>query len=246
MPERNGFIAILDALGAANYSESEILQFLKSRQRVLSLLSSKADAVLGRLDASRISTFTFNDTVVIAYQVEQPVSVDDISAFGTVLRHFEVKSIENGILFRGAMSIGTFYLDDSTNTIMGRAVTDAAAWYDKADWVGISATPQATLLIRAHEQQAGEDVGRVLIDYPVPMKDQTNSSLRAVNWPKGFYVTGLRPLSGNEHPRAKCLELLARSGIPKGTETKYFNTVEFFDHCVRHYKAQKRKSSPAS
>jgi hypothetical protein len=243
MPEHNGFIAILDALGAANYSESDIVNFLESRQRVLSLLGSKVEAVLGRLAANRVSTFTFNDTVVIAYRVERSVSLDGISAFGTLLRHFEVKSIANGILFRGAMSIVTFISDEETNTIMGRAVTDAAAWYDKADWVGISATPQATLLIRAHEQQAGKDVGRVLIDYPVPMKDHTNPSLRAVNWPKGFYVKGLRPLSGNENPRARCLELLARSGIPKGTETKYFNTVEFFDHCVRHYKAQKRKLS---
>jgi hypothetical protein len=245
MPERTGFVAILDALGAASYSDTEIRQFLESRRRVLSLLNSKAEAVLGRLDAGRVSTYTFNDTVVIVYEVDEPISVEDTAAFGTVLRHFQVKSLANGILFRGSMSEGKFYSDEATNTIMGRAVSDAAAWYDKADWIGIAATPQATLLIRAREQQAGSDVGHVMIDYPVPMKDHTKLELRAVNWPKGFYVKGLRPITGDEHPRAKCLELLARSGVPRGTETKYFNTVEFFDYCVKKWKDQKKQQQTA-
>jgi hypothetical protein len=246
MNERTGFIAILDALGASAYSEREIQQFLESRQRVLSLLDSKADAVLGRLDAARVSTYTFNDTVVVAYELIQPLVVGDIAAFGTLLRHLMVKSIANGILFRGAMSIGSFYSDEPTNTIMGKAVSDAAAWYDKAEWVGIAATPQATLLIRAREQQTEEDVGRVMIDYPVPMKDSTKPSLRAINWPKGFYVKGLRPVKENEHPRAKCLELLAAAGIPRGTEGKYFNSVDFFDHCFRMWKKQKKRKSATS
>jgi hypothetical protein len=75
------------------------------------------------------------------------------------------------------------------------------------------------------------------------MKDKTNPSLRAVNWPRGFYVRGLRPIKDGEHPKAKCLELLARSGIPKSTETKYFNTIDFYDHCFKHYKEQRKKSS---
>jgi hypothetical protein len=247
MQERTGFIAILDALGAANYTSEEIAQFLESRQRVLSLLGSKAAAFLGRVEASRVSTFTFNDTVVIAYETDHPLSLDDIDAFGTLLRHFQVKSIANGILFRGAISIGTFYSDEATNTIMGKAVTDAAAWYDKSDWIGIAATPQATLLIRSQQRQGVKDVDHVMIDYPVPMKDGTVLSLRAVNWPKGFYVRGLKPQSDNEDPKAKSLELLARSGIPRGTEGKYFHTVTFFDHCIKHYKAQTRhKGASAS
>lgn len=78
----------------------------------------------------------------------------------------------------------------ATNTIMCKAVSDAAAWYDKAEWVGIVATPQATLLILAREQQAGHDVGHVMIDYPVPMNDSSKPSLRAVNWPKASMSKG--------------------------------------------------------
>lgn len=243
IPVRTGFIAILDALGAATYSHEEIEQFLKSRKTVLDLLSVKAEAVFGLLDASRLSTFTFNDTVVIAYEVDSTPSWDQIGGFGTLLRHFEVKSLANGLLFRGALAIGTFYLQKSTYTIMGKAVSDAASWYDKADWIGIAATPHASLFIGSRQRRGAKDIENVLIEYPVPMKDKTVLSLRAVNWPKGFYVEGLRPLVSGEDAKTKCLELLSRSGIPKGTEGKYFNSVAFFDHCKKHYEGQIRRAA---
>jgi hypothetical protein len=208
----------------------------------LDLLGLKAEVVFGLLDSSRLSTFTFNDTVVIAYEVGSTPSWDDIGAFGILLRHFEVKSLSNGILFRGAFAIGTFYSEDKTNTIMGKAVTDAAAWYDKAEWIGIAATPHASLLIRSRKGE--HDIENVLIDYPVPMKDKTVHSLRAVNWPKGFHVKGLRPiLERGEDPKAKCLEFLSRSGIPRGAEGKVYNTVAFFDHCTQHYIDQRKRKS---
>lgn len=33
----------------------------------------------------------------------------------------------------------------------------------------------------------------VLVDYDVPLKDKSTRKLKAVNWPKGFYIGGLRP-----------------------------------------------------
>lgn len=236
MRERNGLIVILDALGASNYSKDEIEKFMDSRKRVLSLLNGKIERILGEVDSKRVDTFTFNDTIIIAYEPKGPICTDDILAFCYLLRHFEVKSMEVGILFRGAMSIGLYYSDNETNTIMGRAITDAASWYDKSEWIGIAATPQATLLIRSFEKQSGDNIQHVIIDYEVPMRDIGTLSLRAVNWPKGFYVKGLRPLKPGEDEKAKCLQLLALSGIPRGTETKYFNSVKFYDHCITEYK----------
>lgn len=247
MQEHTGLVAILDALGAASYSTDEIARFLESRERVLSLLNSKVERVLGEVDAKNVSVFTFNDTIVIAYRTGRDPTLDDIKAFATLLRHFQVKSLLHGILFRGAMAMGTYHANKSKNIIMGRAVTDAAAWYDKSDWIGIAATPQATLLIRSRKQRGAKDIQHVMIDFPVPMKDGTKLSLRAVNWPKGFYVRGLRPVAPGEDARGKCLQLLAQSGVPKGTEGKYYNTVEFLDHCIKHYKDQRqRRAGPAS
>jgi hypothetical protein len=70
-----------------------------------------------------------------------------------------------------------------------------------------------------------------MIDYPVPLKDGRKLLLKAVNWPRAFSVKGMSPCEGNEKPRPKCLSLLTKGGIPRGTETKYFNTMAFFDKC---------------
>jgi hypothetical protein len=138
-------IAILDALGAARYGDREIARFLESRQRVLDILHEKAHAkeVRGEIETSAVSTFTFNDTVLIVFRTPSAPSLAHVEHFGLLLRKFQVDSLAQGILFRGSIGIGTFYVDDQSNTVMGSAVTDAAAWYNAAEWVGINATPHA-------------------------------------------------------------------------------------------------------
>lgn len=229
---KQGIIAILDALGASNYSREEIDQFLKSRDLVIEQLRDKA-ARLG-IDPNTVKVFTFQDSILIIYLTDAPATLKDVNRFGELLRRFTVKSLAHGILFRGAIAIGIFHrVDENTNTVMGPAVSDAAAWYNCADWIGITATPQATLLIQSLTEQGKSDIERLMVDYPVPLKDQRVLSLKAVNWPKAFTVKGMTPCSRGEKPRAKCLSLLVKHGIPKGTESKYSNTVAFFDHCER-------------
>jgi hypothetical protein len=248
MEQKQGIIALLDALGAATYNDKEINQFLNSRERVLELLARKADVkkVRGDMKIEFVTTFTFNDTVLIVYCTPGKPTLNDVLHFCLLLRKFMVDSLVQGILFRGSVSIGKFYVDDQSNTVMGSAVTDAAAWYDSADWVGINATPHATMVVNAllHE---GKDLDHVLVDYPVPLKGCSSLDLKAVNWPKAFYVKGIRPVREGEDPKAKCLELLTNHKVPKGTESKHFNTVAFFDRCIWLYKEQlkgrKRKTT---
>jgi hypothetical protein len=239
MQHEQGLIAILDALGAATYSEEKIDQFLKSRELVLNLLRSKVRAI--GIDVKQVTTFTFNDTVLIVYRTQGTCSLKEVIAFGELLRRFAVNSLEHGILFRGAIAIGRFYMDEHTNTVMGDAVSDAAAWYNLADWIGIAATPHATLYIQSLAEQKAEDIGRLMVDYPVPLKNRAPITLKAVNWPKAFFVRGMTPCAIGEKRRAKCLTLLARHGVPLGTEAKHFNTMDFFDHCANEYRKERRK-----
>ena len=57
------FVAILDALGAKNYSEQELFRFLDSRDIVLETLAERARA--RKIDKARLQVFTFGDTIVI-------------------------------------------------------------------------------------------------------------------------------------------------------------------------------------
>lgn len=239
MQHDQGLIAILDALGAATYSEEQIDKFLRSRELVLTLLRSKARAI--GIDVKQVATFTFNDTVLIVYRTQEMCSLKDVKAFGELLRRFAVNSLEHGILFRGAIAIGRFYMNEETNTVMGDAVSDAAAWYDLADWIGIAATPHATLYIKSLAEQKAENIGRLMVDYPVPLKNRAPVTLKAVNWPRAFFVKGMTPCAKDENRRAKCLTLLAQHRVPLGTEAKHFNTMDFFDHCAAEYLEERRK-----
>ncbi len=242
MRQSQGLIAILDALGAATYNDKEITLFLKSRELVLELLHRKADAreVRGDLDVSRVTTFTFNDTVLIVYRTTDAPVPHDVEHFCQLVRKFQVDSLAQGILFRGAISIGHFYVDDASNTVMGTAVTDAAAWYDSADWVGIHTTPHATLVIESLFPRGTDKLDHLLVEYSVPLKDNRSVTLKAVNWPKAFVVKGLMPVGAGEDPRAKCLELLTKHRVPRGTESKHFNSLKFFDYCIDRWNREQR------
>jgi len=122
-----GFIVLAsgrDALGAASHEGAELKRFMRSREIVLQLLTEKAEGVLGDINAQMITTFTFNDTILIILRTgtEQPRS-KQILDFFKIVRKFLVDSLAHGILFRGSISIGTFYAKDETNTVMGQAVT---------------------------------------------------------------------------------------------------------------------------
>jgi len=236
MEHQQGLIAIVDALGAANFSEKEIERFLSSRDSVVNNLKEKARCRGEGIAADRVTAFTFGDTVLIVYVTDGQASVKDIADFSEALRNFVVDSLAQGILFRGSFAIGSLSMDVPTNTVMGAAVADAAAWYNSADWIGIVATPQTTLYIRSLAEPDHIDLERWMVDYPVPLKKealrgQASFTLKAVNWPKGFWVHGVRRLAKGEKAKPKFLSLLAAHRVPKGTESKYFNTVAFFEYC---------------
>jgi hypothetical protein len=241
-----GLVAILDALGAANYSDQEIKTFLRSREVILGLLNEKAETILGEIKKARLSTFTFNDTILIVYRTERITTARDVKRFATLLRKFIVDSLVQGILFRGSVAIGSFYVNEETNTVMGSAVTDAAAWYDRADWIGIHATPHASIMIESFLDYDAEALEHVILDYDVPLKNATAVPLKVVNWPKGFFVSGVTPCLEGQDQRAKLRELLAEHRVPLGTESKYFNTITLFEVVARTREAKKKAKKPAT
>jgi hypothetical protein len=223
----SGLVAILDALGAATYSEPEIARFLDSRDQVLDKLNERAKA--GKIDKKRLKVFTFNDTIVIVYLAEQDVTLRDVVTFSLRLRAFMMHSLQHRILFRGSISAGLLYgVDDATNTVMGPAVSDAAAWYDKADWIGIQATPHASIFVQSLLERSKNQFTHLLVDHEVPLKGGSRVTVKVVNWPKAFYVKGLRP-PGTMGARAMLHSFLAQHQIPRGTESKYAHAIAFFD-----------------
>jgi hypothetical protein len=80
----------------------------------------------------------------------------------------------------------------------------------------------------------------------VPLKDGRKLKLRAVNWPKGFYVKGLPPEGIRGAGKVQLLTLLSQHNVPRTAEAKYFNTIAFFDCLHRAQEFAKFESAVPS
>jgi len=57
-----------------------------------------------------------------------------------------------------------------------------------------------------------------------------------VNWPKAFFVASLSPCDDETKPKEKLLEFLTQHQVPLGTESKFYNTIAFFEHVAKRIK----------
>ncbi|MCX6842610.1 MAG: hypothetical protein NTX53_10055 [candidate division WOR-3 bacterium] len=231
--KRYGIVAVLDALGAASYGDAEVKRFMGVQERVLTQLDEKISNQQGEVRREAISLFTFNDTILIAYATgeEGPV-LPHVTAFFRILRRFFLDSLIHGLIFRGSVAIGAFYVNKKRNVVMGQAVTDAAAWYDKAEWIGIHATPRTTIAIQMLLEGRRHETHEML-DYDVPMRNGRSVPAKVVDWPAAFFFKSMTPCRDGEGRREKLLRFLSGHVMPLGTETKYSNTIDFFDHSAQ-------------
>jgi len=65
--------------------------------------------------------------------------------------------------------------------------------------------------------------------------------LFAISWPSAFFDPGLSSETEIKDPHEHFYSILNQQTIPKGAETKYENTIEFFDYVA----AKRRSTSPA-
>lgn len=228
--KRNGVVAILDALGTSQQHHDYVEKFFNARARVLDLLSNKIFDVQLQ---GKVSTFTFGDTILITMTSDGVKSLpSECRKLMQLLRKFLVDSLDLDLLFRGALAIGEFYAEDSTNTVLGPAVEDAAAWYQEANWIGLHATPRSSLRFEEWSSDSNSPKDHLLVDYDVPLKGGSQS-LKTVNWPKVLFVDGIAPAAAHRDPRKYLLTKLTFRQIPRGTEVKYANTIEFYDAVVK-------------
>ena len=233
----NGLVAVLDALGASAFNDKQIQRFVNNRGELIKALGKQAEEAIiegdtGKLARAQLDTFTFGDTLVITYDVQGRLTAKVLVRFFALVRQFLVDSLANEILFRGSIGIGAFRKDKGTNTVMGDAVSDAASWYDRADWFGVIATPRASLAI---ERILGKEtkIRNSGHGFPtVSREDGTTLRLKCVNWPKIFMVPHLAPQGDALEPRDQFLNCLENQLVPSGTESKYFNSLAFFDWSV--------------
>ncbi|MGE3979221.1 MAG: hypothetical protein AB7F94_16800 [Nitrospira sp.] len=226
--EVHGIVGIFDALGAKNFGSAQVSSYIRSQELVLKAVDDKASGQSASRNLAKPKIFTFNDTIIIALDTEAYNEYNAIKGFAKIVRRFISYSLSKSLFFRGAFSIGSYIASDEHNLIMGNAVTDAASWYEQVELIGAVATPKASMIIHQHALQDSKPPDFLLFEADIPCK-QGSRKLYAVNWPKAFYVRGLRPPKCEKGQELACLlRLLVTNEVPFGTELKYKHTVDFF------------------
>lgn len=230
---RHGIVAILDALGASTFSEDKIKTFLSARSELNEIIKKQAKALKKIGTIKTPTTYTFGDTLIVVQDfTEGGHEGSEVFGFCILLQNYLYHSLEEGILFRGAFSVGAYIEDTNSNTVMGEAISDAAAWYEKSDWMGLASTPKTNNFLDFYDEIKQFRNPMFVICYPVPMRDGRNIDLYTISWAGRFFQDD-PPIS---NPRKKFLELLKKLPVPLGTESKFENTKKYFSYIEQELK----------
>jgi hypothetical protein len=157
-----------------------------------------------------------------------------------LMRRYVFHAFERGILFRGSFAIGTYLEDAETNTVMGDAVADAAAWYDRAAWLGVASTPRTNTALECYAPKVLNDVEFIHM-YPVPLTDGSTIDLYVVSWPGMFHEEETLKKKKTDS-WSWFIKLLNNFPVPAGTEAKFANIKQYFAFVGREMVAEKSKS----
>ena len=236
-----GVVVLLDFLGVSTFDARGCTEFLSKRVKVLERLEL-AKKEVAKFGAAELSIRTFGDSILVTWPTGI-VHSDDVLVMGEVLKIVFHTCIANQILLRGAVSAGEFVETQTQNdsVAVGPAVADAAAWFEAADWSGIIATPRTGHLLDFRQRDCictGDPDPALMegtfVKHSVPIRSKGATSgeskemrrLWCLAWPEW-----LTRISGSNEKRAATFyeQISFFKAIPRGTEQKYSNTMEFFE-----------------
>ncbi len=248
---QTGFVAILDALGVSSYTINEASTFNSKKIELLTalneentrnrqtfdLVSRKFKAEHGvQINYPEMTVTTFGDSIIISWKIENEIPPEFMFPVVTYwIENAIFLGIQHHILLRGAISVGKYLIDNSeivnttsNTTIIGPAIADANAWSQEADWFGVILTPHCQICLAKILENRDESIIPIellCVKYPVPLhNNKGKKELYAVSWPSLFLL-----------PRGKTAlglygltKELSKFDIPKGKESKYENSIDFF------------------
>lgn len=182
--------------------------------------------------------FTFRDTILLTIDFDKNKNVHHHVLLGIAewLRPAILSGLENGILWRGAVSIGEYVHNEKI--AIGPAIAYAAKWYEKQEMLRVIATPTCGTYLKLLEEQIrinklnkqleGDfNLIHFFIEYEVPLKDNKYLKLWTVSWPQQF-MFDIENLPKDYSPLRMFYDLLKEFSIDFSTEIKYINTEKFF------------------
>lgn len=243
----NGFIAIVDVLGAKELDPKVLYKKLCDLDNAAKHHCKKLEEISSDLlNEFRISVF--GDTFIFSWP-DFGYTNDQFLWFchyaGIMIR----ESIYRDMPLRGAIAYGDIYRPEN-NMILGQAINDAAYWYDKSKWIGIFITPLCCNILNSfwstdesiikYESARKHFIASRIITprYEVPLKDYIENSnpldTKVINWMQfkilneGERNESIREFKRMNKENIKQLKKL-RKIAPKNARIIYDNTLAFLD-----------------
>ena len=217
-----------------------IIKSLRNEKKFISRVFKEVCLIDKEENMPKLDIISFSDTIILTLSFSLDIinkneinykehSCEMLIFLGSALKENFYKTImQDKIFLRGVVSYGDFYKMDSF--LIGPAIDEAAMWYDKAEWFGISATPSAKYFI---EDTGIAEEGDIFIRYPIPMKDGKTTDSYVISWPY-FASLSTKVLENIDdiyyESRTQLLESFSSNKvIDKSSYLKYDNTLKFFD-----------------
>lgn len=153
-----------------------------------------------------------SDTIVIITKAEKEIASESIELHGKLIKSAIIESIKKGIPIRGATCFGEYSISSNNNILVGKAVDEAASWYEQANWIGVFMTPSASF----HFNNSSSENW---IEYDIPFKNKISFKTSAINWLSDEYNI----------IEIKDYFTLMNPILPEFID-KFQNTIEFLSH----------------
>lgn len=171
---REGVVTFLDILGWKGiYNRNH--NAINSLNNLISKIKSEAETKRG-LITSDIAVRCISDTIVMHSFCAEAEIPKNINIHGQLCQSIIPESISAEIPVRGTITFGEF--ENMDNIFVGKAVDEAAAWYEQADWIGVHLTPSAEYVF---EEIAGDGTD-LWIQFEPPLKNRAKLITHCVNW----------------------------------------------------------------
>jgi len=222
---QQGIVVVLDALATKGILARQPLPTVFENWHLVQEPINRQVAILESLDVCQLCrAIWLSDTVIITLFPNESSDIwTCVSLIAEMLQSAMWQSMELGIFFRGAMSVGELHVQDTK--VIGSAIEEASAWYEHDDWIGVRVTPSLELLLEVLPDKRTEYYVRC--DIPSNKGGLRRQSL-TLNWPH-------HAQTASDDPRTALITAFRRfSGpIAPGLESKYWNTLSFFDSIIR-------------
>jgi len=212
-PHTNGVVTFLDVLGWKGIYNRETDPIGKLTKLVATL---EALAKQYRGNDYSPTLKSISDTIVICSSRVDQAHIDEVIEWhGTICAKAIAESIISHIPVRGATAVGDF--EDRENIYVGRAIDEAAAWYECGDWIGVHLTPSAEFSVK--------NKLKIWTAYSPPLKNGGRRTIMCVNW-----LSAWREACAGKDPIGHLRNVFMKMGpIVPEIASKFTSTIDFVE-----------------